>query len=374
MKRRLLGILALALASAAPPAPAQDPAAAYSEAVAARRTGDPARAVELLRGVVAARPEDADAHLQLGLALMALGKEAEAEAALRRTLAIAPAYDDARIALARLAQRRGDREAAINELERVGPANIEAAGLREQLSAGAAGTQSSPEHRWSLNLDGSYSSLDRGQSDWREGSAELRYHADARTSFGASVQAARRFGATDVYGEVRVDRRVSGGASVYASLGGTPNADFRPEWQAGAGGSVRLRKGPAATVATLDARHANYRAGGISTLTPGVEQYLAGGKAWITGRWINIFEENGGHHGGWLARGDVMATRRLRLFAGVADAPDLDRGIVTETTSLFGGASYDLDARTTLRFSAARENRETGADRLQLGIGLGLRF
>ena len=373
MKRRLLALLALSLASAAPPAGPGDPAAAYSEAVAARRAGDPARAAKLLREVVAARPDDADAHLQLGLALMALGREAEAETALRRTLAIAPAYDDARIALARLAQRRGQPEAALAELEPVGPSNLEAAGLRTRLSAGPEPAEAI-RYRWSLDLDGSYSSLDRGQSDWREGSAELRYRADERTSLGASVQAARRFGTTDVYGELRVDRRISGGARLYASVGATPDADFRPEWQVGAGGSLRLRKGPAATVATLDARHAEYRAGGISTLTPGAEQYFAGGKAWITGRWINIFEEGGRRHTGWLARGDVMASPRLRLFAGIADAPDLDRGIVTETRSLFGGASFDLDRRTTLRFSAARESRETGADRVQLGIGLGLRF
>jgi len=47
---------------------------------------------------------------------------------------------------------------------------------------------------------------------------------------------------------------------------------------------------------------------------------------------------------------------------------------VIDTFSVFGGLSFDLDERTTFRLSAAHEDRAFGPDRLQLGIGLGLRF
>ena len=69
-----------------------------------------------------------------------------------------------------------------------------------------------------------------------------------------------------------------------------------------------------------------------------------------------------------------MATERLRLFAGAADAPDTSEGIVTDTFSLFGGVSYDTTDRMTLRASIAHEDRETGADRLQFGLGAGWKF
>jgi hypothetical protein len=94
----------------------------------------------------------------------------------------------------------------------------------------------------------------------------------------------------------------------------------------------------------------------------------------VTARWINIFDENGRHQAGGLLRGDFLATDRLRLFAGAADAPDTSEGVVIDTFSLFGGLSYDLNDRITTRLSIAHENRETGADRLQVGLGLGTRF
>ncbi|HEX8583133.1 MAG TPA: YaiO family outer membrane beta-barrel protein [Allosphingosinicella sp.] len=368
MRRRALAF-ALALVSAAPsPASAQAPT--YEEGVAARHAGDTARAITILRQAVAAEPENADAYLQLGLALLAAGKLDDAEAAFRRTLAIAPAYEDARIGLARVAQRRGDRAAALQALEPVSPTNTDAAGLRTQLAAGT-----STEYRWQLNLDGSYSALEgNAQPDWKEGSVQLRYQATEDTDLAGTLEASRRFGATDVYGELRIDHSISGGAAFYLGAGGTPNADFRPEWQIGAGGSAKLRGGTSPTSLTLDARQARYRSGDIQTVVPGVEQYLAGGRAWVTARWINIFDETGAHRSGWLVRGDAMAGDRLRLFAGLSDAPDVSEGVVVDTFSLFGGISYDLDERSTLRLSVAHEDRAQGSDRLQLGLGIGRRF
>jgi YaiO family outer membrane protein len=344
--------------------------ATYEEGVDARQSGDHARAISILRQVVADEPENADAHLQLGLSLLAAGNLPAAEATFRRTLEIAPGYEDARLGLARVAQRRGDRRAALAALEPISPANSEAAGLRIQLAdAGAS------EYRWQINVDGNYSALEGDQQpDWKEGSVRLQYQATPDTTVSGGLEVARRFGNTDVYGEGRIDHRIGDGASVYVTAGGTPDANFRPEWQIGAGGSARVRGGDNPTSLTLDARQAHYQVGDIQTLVPGIEQYVAGGRAWLTGRWINIFDENGKHRSGWLARGDVMASDRLRLFAGLADAPDVSEGVVTDTFSLFGGISYDLDERSTLRLSVAHEDRSAGSDRLQVGLGLGWRF
>jgi YaiO family outer membrane protein len=125
---------------------------------------------------------------------------------------------------------------------------------------------------------------------------------------------------------------------------------------------------------TLDVRQARYRIGDIQTLNPGVDQYLANGRLWIGARWINIFDQDGRHHSGWLVRGDMLATERLRLFAGAADAPDTSEGFVTEVSSLFGGFAYDVNERFTVRASVAHDDRDTGADRLQFGLGAGIRF
>jgi YaiO family outer membrane protein len=374
VKRRVVALALALCVSAAPPETAQQ---LYEQGVKARLAGDTALASELLRRATEAEPGNADAHLQLGLALMAEGRLDEAESALQRTLQIAPGYEDARIGLARLAQRRGDSRRALAELGPVAASNSEAAELRRSLAGtgtaepvGGAGT----DYAWQLNLEGNYSALDRGRKDWREGAIELRHQGRGGTAVAGRVEHSRRFGLKDTYGEVRVEQRFAGGHSAYALAGATPEADFRPRWHIGAGGAVKVADGPQATVLTVDARQARYRSGDIQTVTPGIEQYLADGRLWLTARLINLFDENGSHRLGWLARGDVQASERLRLFAGVADAPDVSEGIVTDTFSLFGGLSYDLSERTTFRLSAAREEREGGADRLQLGVGLGFRF
>jgi YaiO family outer membrane protein len=135
-----------------------------------------------------------------------------------------------------------------------------------------------------------------------------------------------------------------------------------------------VSRGPTATVVTLDARQARYGAGDIQTVSPGVEQYVFGGRAWISGRWINTFDEDGNHQWGWLGRADVIANDAIRLFAGVADAPDVSEGVVTDTFSLFAGVSAAIGQRTTIRLSVAHEDRATGTDRSQIGMGLGIRF
>jgi YaiO family outer membrane protein len=312
----------------------------YDRGVAARLAGDAEAAVAALSEAVAAEPGNADAHLQLGLALLQAGRLDEAEASLRRTLALAPDYEDAHLALARLAERR----------------------------------RAAPEYRTQVDLDGSYSALEGGRPDWKEVSLQFRQRMSESSAIGAGAEYARRFGRSDLYLEGRLEHRFSDAVTAYASLGGTPEADFRPEWQVGAGGTLRLGGRANATILTLDARAAEYPAGRIYTLNPGVEQYLAGGRVWLTGRWINVFGEDGDHVSGWLGRGDLMATDRLRLFAGASDAPDLSEGVVTDLFSLFGGVSYDVTPRTTLRLSLAHEDRERGGDRLQAAAGLGFRF
>jgi YaiO family outer membrane protein len=348
------------------PAAAQSPDL-FTQAVAARQAGNPERAVTLLEPLVAAEPANSDAQLQLGLAYLALDRLAEAEAAFDRTLAIAPDYADARIGLARVAQRRGDRAGALAQIAPLGVVNPEAAALRAQLA-------DSDQSRWRLDLDGNISALEGGQRDWHEVTAALGYQLTPATAIGGRVEVLNRFGLNDVYGEVRVDHRLNGRAAIYATLGGTPDADFRPEWQIGLGGSLRLRDGGDATVLTIEARQARYAVGDIQTVSPGIEQYLFDGRFWATARWINIFDETGIHRSGYSLRGDALAGEHVRLFAGFSDAPDPDQGVVIDTFGIFGGVSVDISADTTLRASVAHEDRSIGADRLQFALGLGWRF
>ena len=349
-------------------AAAQPEASLYEQGRQARISGDPTRAAALLGEAVRRDPRNADARLQLGLALLADGRLDAAEDEFRQVLALAPDYADARIGLARIAQRRGDKAAARALLEPVAPGNADGAALRAQLDA------ASESHGFSLDLDLSHSDLEEGQPDWREASLRASWRPDEDNRITAATEWARRFGSKDLYGELRLDRRLSPILSFHLLAGATPAADFRPSWQIGAGASLRVRSGANPTLLTLEGRQAHYRSGDIQVLNPGIEQYVAGGRAWLTARWINIFDEDGSRLSGWLARGDVQATPALRLFAGASDAPDTSEGVVTEIFGLFGGLSWDVNDRHVLRASIAHENRKGAADRLQLSIGMGVRF
>ncbi|WOF42405.1 YaiO family outer membrane beta-barrel protein [Sphingopyxis indica] len=338
----------------------------YELAVQARLAGDAARAADLLEPLVAADPHNSDAQVQLGLARMALGELDAAEAAFRAALAVAPGYTDAHVGLARIAQRRGDNAAALRALDAAGVQNAEIAELRRQL----ADAPSDP--RWKIDVDAAYSWIDGPQPDWRELAFQLR-RSEGRAAIGARVEYARRFDRDDVYGEAQIDYRLSDAARLYATLGGTPDADFRPKWQLGLGGSLRVNGGLNATVLTLDGRQARFVTGDVQSLSPGIEQYL-GGRFWLTGRWINLFDERGTHRSGYFVRGDVQASEALRLFAGYSDAPDTDEGVVVDVRSLFGGVSLDLGRRHSFRLAIAHDDRATGADRTQLTVGFGLRF
>lgn len=364
-------ILSALVLSSALPITLQTSEDEYRAGVEARLSGDPTAAVERLIRVTAAQPDNSDAHLQLGLSLLAAGRLDEAEAAFRRTLEIAPDYADARIGLARVWERRGRRDAALAELEQVTDFNAEAEALAARLRAIPA-KASMP--RWQIDTDGAYSGV-QGSEDWQEAVFAIRHQATATTSIAASLETAWRFGRNDVYGEARVDRHFSRNVNGYLLVGATPHASFRPQWQIGAGGSVRLHSGSHATIGRIDLRQAAFPAGDVRTVTPGIEQYLLGARAWITAQWINVFDKQSGRRrAGWLARGDGLVTDQLRVFAGLADAPDVSEGRVIQTFSLFGGVSLKASDRHTLRISLAREDRSSGADRTTVSVGLGTRF
>jgi hypothetical protein len=71
-----------------------------------------------------------------------------------------------------------------------------------------------------------------------------------------------------------------------------------------------------------------------------------------------------------MLRGDYQPHERHRLFAGVADGPDTDLGVVTNVTSLFGGVEFPIAGRISLTTSLAHEWRSVGSDRTELRAGI----
>lgn len=353
----------IAIAPELPAVVQADPQALYEAAVADRRAGRPAAAVAKLEAVLAARPDHLDARLNLGLALLALDRLDEAEAAFAAVAARAPAYADARAGLARVAQRRGDlatarREAA--EAVRLAPGDPEAAALARSLAE---------PPRWRLDVGVARSELSGGLPDWSEARVAVSGALDERWSAALAVEATERFDNRDIYVEARLDRRFGRGGA-YVLLGGAPDADYRPELILGLGGEARLTE---RLTATLDASTARYPTGAVTSVQPGLRVEVLPERLQLAARWIVVRDEGGETRQGWAVQSRWQATPRLGLRLGYADAPESSEGVTVDVAAWSLGADIDVTDRLTLRLGVVSEDR--GAyDRREAAVGFGLRF
>ncbi len=353
----------IAIAPEAPAIVQADPQALYEAAVADRRAGRPADAVAKLEVVLAARPDNVDARLNLGLALLALGRLDQAEAAFAAVIARSPDYADAHAGLARVAQRRGDLAAARREsaeASRLAPADAEAAALARSLAT---------EPRWGLDIHTSRSALSGGLPDWSEARIAVSRSLGDRWNGALAVEATERFDNDDIYVEVRLDRRLRRGG-VYASLGGAPDADYRPESSLGLGGQIRLTD---RLSATLDGSAARYATGRVTTLQPGAIIEVVPDRLQLAARWIIVRDETGDDRQGYSIQSRWQIVNRLGLRLGYAAAPESSEGFTVDVTAWNVGADVSLTDRLVLRLGAVSEDR--GAyDRQEGSVGLGLRF
>lgn len=88
------------------------PAARLFLGIAKRLSYDPAGAIDVLQPLVLEHPNSPMAHLQLGLAFREANRDADAEKAMRRAVAVKSDYADAWLALADLLTGTGDKQAA----------------------------------------------------------------------------------------------------------------------------------------------------------------------------------------------------------------------------------------------------------------------
>lgn len=347
-----------------------DADALYAEAVRDRQGGRTDAAIDKLQAVLAQRPDDVDARLNLGLALLAANRLDEADAAFQGVLQRAPDYADAHAGRARVAQRRGDIAAArasAAQARALSPDDPEILALQGALNGGGGGSRPSG---WRLDAGVSYSSLSKGLPSWSGGSIALGRKLDDRSSFGVAAEYSRRFGVSDTFFEARYDRRFGRGGA-YVALGGTPDADHRPEVSLRAGGDLPV--GRSGFALTLDGGAARYATGTVSTLQPGVEQALFGGRLIVGGRWINTLDERDEYRSGYSLRATWEATPGLRLRAGWADAPESSDGVTVDVKAFSLGFDADLGERLTVRVDGVREERDA-YDRDEIAVGFGWRF
>ena len=147
-----------------------------------------------------------------------------------------------------------------------------------------------------------------------------------------------------------------------------------------AGARWRVRDGLvgetfAATVVNVDARWRRYATGNTININPGVTQYLFGGATWTTATWLNGHDTATGKRlPGWAMRGDWQGHERIRLFAGYADAPEVDAGATVGVISKFTGITVQMMENLAATAALSQERRKQSYTRNEATLSLGVRF
>ena len=315
-------------------APVLAQATAYERAVTARHSGQPVAAAQLFEEWLTAHPDDTDALVQYGYALLAIGRIDEAEQAFDRVLTLAPEYADANQGLERIAKRR----------------------------ASAIETRKA-----FIQIEGALSKLEPGQNDWREFGIAASVPLNARTTIDARGTWYERFETRDTEFGVLASHRADD--AVWLRLGGsfTPSAAFRLEHGLTAGIDFRIAKH---TVSSFDTAYQQFPLQTVWSFRPGVTQYFGGGRYALAVHARAVAADGADILVGGSLRGDYFADSHSRIFAGFATGPETDLGEVRDTTSLYGGGEFPVTDAISLSGSIAQEWRAVGSDRTEGRVGL----
>jgi tetratricopeptide (TPR) repeat protein len=335
-----------------------------AHAADARRAGRFAEAAQAAQCVLSGYPDDADAWFELGAAKSALGARTEARQAYLRALDLAPANDDARLGLARLAWWDGDAAAAqtwlasVSDSRRQDPEVLDLQKTIADVPASSA--------IWRADIGLAQSTLTQDLPDWKEVRASL-FRRDGDTGFGLALEHARRFEREDLYIEAQATHQV-GPITWSLALGGTPKADFRPET------SIRLgaeTSGKQWQVAGYLSR-AEYAAGPVAKLDLRAVRNLGDtAQLFLQGGVVN--DENGENHFGYGIGANWRASSGLTLDAGWSDSAESSDGATVEVKAFSAGATFEISETLRVRTGVTREMRDA-YDRTEASLALARTF
>ena len=368
------------LAAGAPALAAADYADLFRQAQAAKARDDFAAAERLAGQALAERPDSTEALFLLGQMRAFRDDFVGARSALARARALVPADLDIRLMYARVLGWSGESAAASAEVDFIlaaDPQNAEAREMKSRLAAAPAERPAPPPaYLWRIDVGGSrsaFSVLDR--KDWREGAVRVQRKIGAGAAHG-EVLSSNRFADTQtgflLGGSYKFNERFDG----YLEGGGAPGGTFLPRRVIGGGGSVKLptEAWTGTTLVTLDARQKHYTTGNVEGIEPGLQQYLFGGRVWLTGKWLNLIDARDKRSDGWLARADWQVLDALRIHGTVTIAPDSDNGTVADVHTVSAGAVVSLTPWLDLRADVTQEDRKNSYVRNIFAAGFSYRF
>ena len=373
-----VGLLLLALAEPVTAVTA-DYDTLLRDALAARDRGDFAAAEAALRDAFAIARDKREATWLLALVLAYQGRHGEAEQMLGEALAAAPDDLELRLTLARVKLYQGlpaEAAAIVAPLAREHPGVAEVAELRLQvdraMSAAAAG------EGYAHAVSGSFetSRLNRPWfSDWYERVVEYRHRSGDGDQQYLRIHHAHRFGLHDTMVEAGWLIGERGRWPVELSLGATGGNDFLPEHRVRVATRTHLRPGADdATLVHVALQQSRYLTGSTRAIWLHLEQYLAGGRAWVMPG-VGVLEDEGGERRRMWQIG-IHGQPGPRLRAGITwtDAPETEDNVTTDSRTVHGYLAWQASRRTLLRLDLARNLRRDSYTRESVAAGVQYRF
>lgn len=331
--------------------------------------GDTPRARALIDEALASAPDNVEALGLDGRIALLEGDHKRAEQSFQRVLALEPKNAEALVGIGDVRRAEGDDEAARRAYTQALAIEPGSADIEQRLAV-------PPPRKWRLDIGSEVSDLTSGLGDWTDSSAGLAYRLSPRTTISGHTRLATRFGRTDVQLEGRIDQAFTPAFSAYALAAVTPDADFLARYSVGAGASwqvVAPAKAFGPLSLNIDARYDDFADTSVTSIQPWIQGYILDGRLGLSARWVHAEDDSGTRADGYVLRADLAVTERFNVFAGYADAPEIDDGALIPTRTVFGGLSFDVSDPLTLRASIAHEERPT-FDRNIFGLGLTARF
>lgn len=350
-----------------------DPDILLAQARISSWQGAYAEADSLVDQVLDDYPDYLDAWILKGRIAYYLDELSDADAALQRARRLEPDNLEVLIAIGDIQAAQGridEAQATYRTAYRLYPDSEEAAERAERVFEKPAS--------WRSGASLSHSSIERiPLEDWWSLSAFVSKDLNDSNSLAVNLEYAHRYSLYDVQLAAVLNHRFSPKSFGYLSIGGTPKDDFLPAISRSAGGNIRWRDGGrriGPSILEFDINYREYLFNSVSGLNLSLRQLFFDERLQLTYRSINSRASDSSTDKGWLARVDITASDRYRLYLAYADAPESERGIVTSTVSSFAGLIVHFTEALDFRVDYARHDRTNSYLRKDLAAGFSVRF
>ena len=335
----------------------------------------------MLQQLLVKQPDNAELWFQLGLTQRFQKKHDEAMKSQQKAITLSPNNQDIRLELARLHYWHSDYDTAESMVEEVlsnTPEYESAQKLSSSIQKAKQGLAHTREHLWQLDTGYEHSSFSRRhQPDWTYSFVQLGHWVEDDTLIHVRAEDYERRREHNQHIEIGAAHIFDKTYSAYGAIGYTPDSSFIPEWRFKAGGDVRLiyeDEYLGNTWFTLAAQHDRYTNLNTTVVKPGLRyEFLEVFQ--FHGQYINVFDEDDKRLKGWSTRLDWQTLiEELRLFGGLADAPESEDAIIYNTKARYAGFVYQFTPTVAVHGSIAREDREDTFIRHVASTALSIKF